>query len=1578
MPSIPTATVPQALAEMAAGRRADRAGYRSDSAPLNAPITAAFIGLLLLREAHWIEPSEAQDLAADGADPTVVPPAQALVDKPANGDAVQTGAEDVWLPTAPNLEAGLAPAAGTLEEPLADGGEAVDVELAEGAGPQVLAEDGGTIQLGDLSLSSSMETSVPEFDIAAEPELTVGEDLGPTGDYRVGGDGDDRMVGSDYDDKLFGNGGHDDIDGGAGNDDIDGGVGDDRLRGGRGHDTLTGGDGDDWLFGGAGIDTVVGGAGDDTLRGGVADGGGVNFLHGEAGDDTYVIHPDVDAYSTILDRQGISTIRVVGADLDDITSVAAGPNTVTLEVNGVALATLNQYDPGGSRYVIEADDGTRELNAMAPVVTTALPRWYPDTVNVFDLPSGLFEDYDPGDALTLSATLGDGSPLPKWLTFDASQGRFEADMADAELGSYTVRVVATDKAGHQAATTFAMDVESWNAPPEPDVVPTPPAAAEGEAFLWQVPEQTFTDPDGDVLLLRAELENGAPLPAWLEFDPGTQALSGMPGATDAGTYRVALWATDPGGLEARTVVTLEVTGLNVAPEVVDVYSDAPVGLVEGDTFDLSPDGHFSDADGDVLALLVTTADGDPLPNWLAYDPATFELTIVPSADAAEFARDAGRIELRVAARDPAGQESSPIFLELDIEPLADLLTTPPATITAFEDEALVNATLTGRFTEAEGAELKATLVGGGDLPAWLTFDPATGTFAGTPATDDIGVIGIEVTATDAAGHVDRESFTLVVENTNDAPFASDVLADLVVAEGAEVFITLPEMLFDDIDLPHGDELTLTASGLPTGLFFDAATGKIVGTAPALGTDQTFAVTVRATDRAGAEADVSFGLTIEALNEAPEVGFVPAPPSALEGQPYAWQIPAGTFDDPDGDALAFTVKLADGAPLPAWMSFDPETRVLLATPGDAAPGTYALELAGSDPGGLSATTVVTLKVHNINDHPIAVDEIADQQVGVGRPMAPIDVTDAFTDADLPHGDSLTFSATGAGGAALPEGLSFDGGTLSGSPQTPGSHEIRIVARDSEGAEAEATFTLTVDATNAAPTVGAAPLVPAAVEDDAYAWQLPEGVFADPDGDTLAFEAKLAGGAPLPDWLSFDPATRLFFGTPGDAAPGTYEIEVKATDPGGLTASATLQLTVGNTNDAPVVADAIEGQVLAFGEAMQPVEVATGFADADLAFGDELVFTATGAEGGALPAGLVFDGATLSGSPLAAGSHEIRVVARDAAGAEVAQTFSLSVAPGSAAADVVLGSDGTIPASVLPAGGVFDFDSHPNMSRFYKLTDDELPREFVDDVGGAQPIRLPSSYQHVELGSVNADGLYARIVMGGDEDNIVLGDNARDLLIGGAGDDVLSGGAADDELHGGAGDDVLAGGRGADLLHGGTGSDRYEIGGLSDGAVDTIYDEGGDNVVDFDGVDADQMRFGMDGADLVIAVDGATAVRIDGFEAGEARFDVETDDGLATHADIVAALAEELRAASQAEPLADVLDGWIDRGAAAAVDDPTTMAVAEPDAPELDLAPPPAAVIAEAAPFDLPAGVQTHEEGASGLAGKTADEEQPTFA
>lgn len=96
---------------------------------------------------------------------------------------------------------------------------------------------------------------------------------------------------------------------------------------------------------------------------------------------------------------------------------------------------------------------------------------------------------------------------------------------------------------------------------------------------------------------------------------------------------------------------------------------------------------------------------------------------------------------------------------------------------------------------------------------------------------------------------------------NNAPIVSSAIPDQIAETNRPFTLTLPGTLFGDPDL--GDTLTLTAtqgSGapLPAWLRFDAATGVFAGTPTA---SEAYVITVKATDEDGAEASVTFGLSV---------------------------------------------------------------------------------------------------------------------------------------------------------------------------------------------------------------------------------------------------------------------------------------------------------------------------------------------------------------------------------------------------------------------------------------------------------------------------------------------------------------------------------------------------------------------------------------------------------------------------------------------------------------------------------------------------------------------------------------------
>ena len=111
---------------------------------------------------------------------------------------------------------------------------------------------------------------------------------------------------------------------------------------------------------------------------------------------------------------------------------------------------------------------------------------------LFQLPVATFIDPDIGDTLHYSATLADGSPLPRWLGFDASTRSFTGKPSDGDLGHFIVRVTATDDAGLAAQGLFAItiSVPLTGPQPVPDATPNLPASQAPQAPATAQPAVT--------------------------------------------------------------------------------------------------------------------------------------------------------------------------------------------------------------------------------------------------------------------------------------------------------------------------------------------------------------------------------------------------------------------------------------------------------------------------------------------------------------------------------------------------------------------------------------------------------------------------------------------------------------------------------------------------------------------------------------------------------------------------------------------------------------------------------------------------------------------------------------------------------------------------------------------------------------------------------------------------------------------------------------------------------------------------------------------------------------------------------
>ena len=394
----------------------------------------------------------------------------------------------------------------------------------------------------------------------------------------------------------------------------------------------------------------------------------------------------------------------------------------------------------------------------APVVANGIPdrAAVPGEAFSYAFPENAFADADvDGDTLSYAATRGDDSALPAWLSFDPATRTFSGTPGTADLGTLTVKVTASDDFGGAVSDTFDIVVSTNRAPVVANGIPDRETRV-GQAFSYAFPEDTFSDPDGDGLAYAATQDDGSALPSWLTFTVGTRTFSGTPAAGDTGTVTVRVTASDGNGGSASDAFDIVVGEANNAPVVANGIPDqaARSGSRLSHTF---PEDTFADADGDPLAYTATQDDGSALPSWLTFTAATRTFAGTPAL------ADVRTLTVKVTASDGTDSVSDTFDIVVRAGNAA------PTVATAIPDQAAPVGTAFSyvfpatTFADADGDTLTYTATRDSSaLPDWLTFDPATRTFAGTPAAANAGTVTVRVTASDGNGGSVSDDFRIAV------------------------------------------------------------------------------------------------------------------------------------------------------------------------------------------------------------------------------------------------------------------------------------------------------------------------------------------------------------------------------------------------------------------------------------------------------------------------------------------------------------------------------------------------------------------------------------------------------------------------------------------------------------------------------------------------------------------------------------------------------------------------------------------------------------------------------------------------
>ena len=221
---------------------------------------------------------------------------------------------------------------------------------------------------------------------------------------------------------------------------------------------------------------------------------------------------------------------------------------------------------------------------------------------------------------------------------------------------------------------------------------------------------------------------------------------------------------------------------------------------------------------------------------------------------------------------------------------------------------------------------------------------------------------------------------------------------------------------------------------------------------------------------------------------------------------------------------------------------------------------------------------------------------------------------------------------------------------------GSAKITINAVE-VGNSATAVYSFTVIIPNRAPRVET-PIFPNqmnATVGELFSYTFPENTFFDADNDPLTYTVHTQ---PNVSWLTFNASRRTYSGTPVSDIPGVISVTVTAQDPGGMSATQTIVITVtptGSPNQAPVAEGTIPAVTLGVNDSLVSRDVISYFSDPD---SDILTYTASLSPSAV--ATVSVSGSVVTVTPVGIGSTTITVTAQDPGGLSATQTITVTVA------------------------------------------------------------------------------------------------------------------------------------------------------------------------------------------------------------------------------------------------------------------------------------------------------------------------------
>jgi hypothetical protein len=839
---------------------------------------------------------------------------------------------------------------------------------------------------------------------------------------------------------------------------------------------------------------------------------------------------------TVINEQEIITITAKAFDPDgDILSYEIDnmPEGAVFDSTRGILTWTPTYEQSGeyidlTMRVIEFTDSrlTDEKSFKITVNHVNRPPTLPEVedqmvneneVLTIEVAEGSDEDKEDTGRLVYSV-----ENMPEGATFDAQNRILTWTPTFEQSGTYVLDFVLSDQAGGVDRDASTITVVHIDRKPTIQLVENK-TVNENTTIEFSV---MGNDPDKEDQ--NAISFSVVGLPEGATFDAVGQKLTWTPGYDDSGVYENIQFIMTAGNLADTTSMNITVTHVNRDPVMNEVANKT---VDENATLTFVVGG--SDPDTEDSGKLIFNATN--LPQGATFNPDSLQFAWTPT-----YEQSGSYENVTFTIQDPSGLTSSATMSITvnHVNRLPVLTEVQPQTV---DENTPLAVSLQG--SDPDNEDQNSLQYSAKQMPEGAVLEGNNLTW--TPTYDQSGEYTIEFTLSDGKLS-DSKSVMVTVNHVNRPPAIEPIEAKSVDENKLIEF----KVVGSDPDKEDTGSFTLSATQLPEGAVFAAETATFSWT-PTFEQSGTYTVTFNNTDAQGLVTSQAVEITVNHINRTPVLNPLTAQ-TTDENVPLSIVIPAG--EDPDAEDAQKQVYSATD--LPEGATFDATTRTFTWTPTYKQSGTYEIPISLTD-GEFTVTQNLSITVNHIN-RPATLEDIPAQTVDENQALT-VQVVSA--DPDTEDEGKLQLTA-----ANLPEGATFNAasGEITWTPtydQAGTYSNITISVKDAAGLGVDKSFAITVNNVNRPPELS--PVNQQSVAENAALTVSIQGT--DPDKED---EGKLQySGEDLPQGSTLDPASGTLTWTPGFTQAGSYQVKIKVTDSGGLSAELNVPVEVTDVNRPP---------------------------------------------------------------------------------------------------------------------------------------------------------------------------------------------------------------------------------------------------------------------------------------------------------------------------------------------------------------------------------------------------------------------------